>query len=72
MSEQIVLAGTTEIAEHFGVQTNVVGNWISRYADFPEPVADLARGKVFDLNAVVAWFNDRWATDVGEEGVPHA
>lgn len=57
-----VLAGTSEIAEHFGVQSNVVGNWIARYPDFPEPLADLARGKVFDLNEVVDWFNARWAS----------
>jgi hypothetical protein len=55
------LAGMTEIAEHFDVRTNVVSNWISRYPDFPEPVLDLAMGRVWDLDAVVEWYNDRWA-----------
>jgi hypothetical protein len=58
-----VLAGTTEIAEHFGVRTNVVGNWISRYPDFPAPVAELAMGRAWDLNEVVDWFNHRWASE---------
>jgi hypothetical protein len=31
-----------------------------------EPVADLAMGRVYDLNEVVEWYNDRWATDVDD------
>lgn len=61
MKYDIVLAGTKEVATHFEVRPNVVGNWMSRYKDFPEPVADLAMGRVYDLNEVVEWYNDRWA-----------
>lgn len=61
-----VLAGITEIAEHFDVRGNVVGNWASRYDDFPAPVADLTMGRVWDLNDIVQWYNDRWCTDVEE------
>lgn len=58
-----VLAGTTEIAEHFGVRLNVVSNWISRYPDFPAPTVELAMGRAWDLNEVVEWYNARWAPD---------
>ena len=61
MNDTQVLAGTSEIAEHFGVQTNVVGNWIMRHKDFPEPKVSLRMGRAWELNEVVSWFNDRWA-----------
>lgn len=60
MNSNAVLAGTAEIAEHFNVRSNVVGNWIARYPDFPAPLAELARGKVYDLNEVVEWWEQRW------------
>lgn len=61
-TDSIVIAGLQEIAAHFGVQANVVGNWAARNPDFPEPLADLARGRVWDLNEIVEWHNDRWAS----------
>lgn len=61
-----VLAGVRETAAHFNVAPNVVGNWIARYNDFPEPAADLAMGRVWDLNEIVEWYNDRWATDLDD------
>ena len=61
MNNQIVFAGMTEIADHFGVATNVVSNWISRYPDFPEPRIDLRMGRAWDLNKVVEWYDKRWA-----------
>ncbi len=68
ITETTVLAGVREIAAHFQIQPNVVGNWIARYPDFPEAVADLAMGRVWDLNEVVMWYNDRWATEVDDPG----
>lgn len=60
------IAGTNELAQHFGVSPAVLCNWAARYADFPTPVADLAMGRVWDVNVVVEWYNDRWATDVDD------
>lgn len=69
MNRTLVLAGAQEIAEHFGVQANVVGNWAARNPDFPKPLAELARGRVWDLNEVVDWFNNRWASSEAERAV---
>lgn len=49
------LVGITEIANHFGVKCNVVGNWVNRYESFPKPVTTLAVGKVWRLSEIAAW-----------------
>lgn len=67
MSPTVALASTGEIAAHFGVRSNVVSNWTSRYPDFPAPLATLAIGRVWDLNEVVDWFNNRWAVKGASE-----
>lgn len=49
------LVGTKEIADRLDVQPNVVGNWILRYMDFPQPVVALSCGRVWDWDEVAAW-----------------
>jgi phosphoglycerate dehydrogenase-like enzyme len=57
------LAGVAEIARATGEATNTVGNWVSRRPKgFPKPVAELAMGQVFDLDRVLAWYEDRRAS----------
>lgn len=48
------LAGVAEIATRFGVSRRAVGYWVT--ADgFPDPVATLAAGPVYDLTEVEDW-----------------
>lgn len=51
-AEDIGLVG--DIAELYGVQTNTAMNWISRDANWPEPVKVARAGAVYDLSAVRA------------------
>lgn len=63
----IELAGVTEIAREFGVENNVVGMWIARRKTtrerksngFPEPVAVLTRGLIFDMADVRRWYETK-------------
>jgi hypothetical protein len=56
-----VPAGIAEIAEHFSVSKSAVTNWVARNPDFPEPIIELRMGKVWDLDLVVDWYNEKWA-----------
>jgi len=56
------IAGIRDIAEHFGVKPNVVSNWSARYSDFPMPITEVAAGRLWDLQEVIEWYNDRWAS----------
>jgi chromosome partitioning protein len=49
------LVGLYEVAQMAGVTTQAVGNWRTRYPDFPEPVARLRMGPVFDARAIRRW-----------------
>jgi hypothetical protein len=48
------LFGLHEIAEHYAISRQLAAKW-TRRSDFPAPVAELAMGKVWDLDAVIAW-----------------
>jgi prophage regulatory protein len=48
------LMGTSEIAELFGV-TNQRVDQLARRADFPDPVAVLAAGRIWNRADVEAW-----------------
>jgi len=52
------LAGVAELAALFRVGRTTVSQWIARRDrnGFPEPVARLASGPIFDVNVVVAWY----------------
>lgn len=54
-SLQIVLVGVPEIAARAGVKTDTVRKWRQRHDDFPRPLADLAAGPVWSLEAVERW-----------------
>lgn len=49
------LIGVAEIAQLAGVSSQAVGNWRARFDDFPEPVAELRAGPVFDAHRVRRW-----------------
>lgn len=58
-SVKITLAGIAEIAEEFGVaRTTVSTSWADRRerTGFPEPVAVLNMGPVYDLAEVRRWY----------------
>jgi hypothetical protein len=55
------LVGTSEIAERLGVSRHqVVHDWRRRHPDFPEPVAQLKRGAIWNWPDV-----ERWARKTG-------
>lgn len=43
------------IAEDVGVSPATVKSWRQRHDDFPEPIATLAIGPVWDLEEVTEW-----------------
>lgn len=51
------LAGVAELAELFGVGRTTISNWHARTDKngFPDPVAILAAGPVWDRTDVVTW-----------------
>jgi hypothetical protein len=47
------LVGAHEIAERMGLSIpNVVHTWRKRHQDFPEPIAELQAGLIWDLNDI--------------------
>lgn len=67
MSAQQTLVGVREIADTFGITPGAVVNWTTRHADFPEPVAELAMGRVWAWHEVEAWHEERWPSVVDPE-----
>lgn len=55
------LVGLKEIAALAGVSSQAVANWMKRYPDFPEPLAKLRMGPIFDVAPVAAWLATRRA-----------
>lgn len=53
------LMGLSEIAQLAGVTTAAVNNWKNRYNDFPDPVAELKAGVVFNKEQIEAWLRKR-------------
>ena len=53
------LAGTTEIAKSLGVTRQAVVNWRSRNPEFPEPLARLASGPVYDELTIMQWLSEQ-------------
>lgn len=56
-TDPVELGGIAEIAEEFGVNRQTASMWGTRRASsqFPEPVAELASGPVYDMAAVRRW-----------------
>src|SRR5919198_240809 len=64
MPEQEIM-GLQEIAALARVTRAAVGNWRTRFKDFPKPIAELAAGPVFRRDQVMAWlkrYRKRMAT----------
>ena len=55
MSRKLDLMGVTEIREMLGVSRQRVHQIIRDHPEFPEPVAELASGKVWLRAAIVKW-----------------
>jgi hypothetical protein len=57
VNEPKVYAGVAEIAAHFMAGRSTVAGWVKNAADngMPAPLAILAAGPVYDLDAVIAW-----------------
>lgn len=51
----MTLVGLAEMADLFGVTKQVLSNWRSRKATFPQPIAELKSGPVWSLAAVTEW-----------------
>lgn len=49
------LVGTYEVAQLAGVTAQAVSNWMARRPDFPEPLAHLASGPVWDGPLMRQW-----------------
>ena len=49
------LVGASEVAEMLGVSKQTLINWRNRDSTFPEPVADLKSGPVWQRDEIVAW-----------------
>jgi chromosome partitioning protein len=55
LEAQVMLVGLAEMADLLGVTKQVLTNWRSRKANFPEPIAELKSGPVWDWKAIEAW-----------------
>ena len=53
------LIGVFEIAELAEVSPSAVANWRKRFSDFPNPIADLKSGPIFDENQIKLWLAKR-------------
>lgn len=51
------LVGLAEIAEMAGVSRQAVTNWTTRHGSFPEPLARLAAGPVWQRADIAAWLD---------------
>jgi chromosome partitioning protein len=49
------LVGASEVAEMLGLSKQTLVNWRNRDATFPEPVADLKSGPVWQRDQIIAW-----------------
>ena len=52
------LMGTYEVAQLAGVTAQAVSNWMARRPDFPEPLAHLASGPVWDGSLMRQWLRN--------------
>jgi hypothetical protein len=57
-AETRTLVGIAELAGVFSVGRTTISNWYTRKATngFPEPLADLAMGPVWDQDEVIEWW----------------
>ena len=55
MARKLDLVGVTEVRELLGVSRQRVHQIIREHADFPEPVAELAAGRIWLRQEVESW-----------------
>jgi hypothetical protein len=53
------LAAVTDIARHYGVTSQTVSTWRTRYARFPEPVLHLGGKPIYLMPDVERWHASR-------------
>lgn len=60
------LVSAADIADIFAVGAPAVSNWLKRHADFPNPVALVARGRTYLWlrSDVVRWYANRYPKGV--------
>jgi prophage regulatory protein len=63
------LMGLSEIAAHYAITRQLAQKWTHR-SDFPEPLAELAQGKVWDGAEVIAWGDRHGRRAGGGPGAP--
>src|SRR5947208_16988972 len=66
--ERTQLLGLYEIAEIAAVNPSAVANWRKRFKDFPEPVAELKAGTVFQEGQIRLWLKRRQGDDLKSIG----
>lgn len=49
------LVGSSEVAEMLGVSKQTLVNWRNRYTEFPDPVAELKSGPVWEREVIEGW-----------------
>jgi hypothetical protein len=64
------LVGLAEIAERAEVTTSTVHNWTKRWSDFPNPVRELASGRVWLWSEVSGFLAARRDGNSAKQGVP--
>lgn len=64
----IELAGVAEISQALGVPRSRISMWSSRRdtSGFPEALAVLAATPVYDMNAVRAWYAEKYGGETSE------
>src|SRR5689334_12570066 len=55
---EIKMVGLAEVAELAGVTPAAVSNWRTRFDDFPQPLAALRSGPVFDESHIRRWLRN--------------
>jgi chromosome partitioning protein len=55
MSNEAGIVGVSEIAELAGFTRQAILNWRTRYEDFPQPLAELKSGPIWQLSEVIKW-----------------
>lgn len=57
--QQTELVGIHEISEMANVTSQAVANWRARFANFPQPLAELRAGPVFARDEIAKWLEKR-------------
>lgn len=68
---RVALVGSKEGGELLGVSRQRFEELARTHTDFPRPIADLARGKIWTRDSIAA-FNDRWERKTGRPANPSA